>query len=240
MTASAIVGRDGVHPRVSQILSEFHSPSASAWWLLCDRHPEDHLAFRFVQDDMTEVPVTYGDLKRRSQRAAAALARHGVGPGDRVAGLLGKGPDLPALLLGIWRLGAVYVPLFTAFAASTVTDRVIESGARVVVTDPSQIEKLEGHQCIVMLANVAASVPTPPPVLNFAAEVDRQTSPDSDDLQAGESAVGFQTPIVHMFTSGTTGRPKAVVHPLGHEGIPRSLVSIAACATLRPISMGGA
>ncbi|WP_369973658.1 AMP-binding protein [Prauserella sp. PE36] len=53
-------------------------------------------------------------LAARSRRVAAVLADKGIGRGDAVGVLMGKSADLPAVLLGIWRLGAVHVPLFTA------------------------------------------------------------------------------------------------------------------------------
>lgn len=214
------------HPRVSQILADFDSPSAAASWLLCDRHPVEQIAFRFLREDMSEQAVTFGELKNRSLRVAAALERHGIQPGDRVASLLGKGPDLPALALGIWRLGAVYVPLFTAFAASTVADRITESRARVVVSDPSQLAKTEGLECTVMLTGVEAITQTPSGVFNFEAEL----GPDQADqpLAPIHAPVGGPaTPIVHTFTSGTTGKPKAVVHPLRYAAGWQSYVELA-------------
>ncbi|XAZ30110.1 AMP-binding protein [Paenarthrobacter ureafaciens] len=138
VATEATPNRGDLHRRVSEILTDFGSSSVTAPWLMCDRHPEEEVAFRFVHEDLSEEVMTYGQLKARSERAAYVLAAQGVGIGDRVASLVGKGPDLPALILGIWRLGAVYVPLFTAFAASTVRDRVLAADVRVIVTDPSQ------------------------------------------------------------------------------------------------------
>jgi acetyl-CoA synthetase len=196
--------------RVQQIHDEYADPDATAPWLFCDRHPQDRIAFRFVEADLRVRDMTYGALAVRSRRAAQALAAQGVGPGDRVASLLGKGPDLPALILGIWRLGAVYVPIFTAFAAAAVAERLDDAGVRVVVTDADQLAKLDRESVQVLMAHTDA----------------RRTGDESDDLGlalthgpewAGEVRVrGPETPIVQMATSGTTGKPKAVVHPLAY------------------------
>ncbi len=78
------------------------------------------------------------------------------------------GPDLPALILGIWRLGAVYVPLFTAFAASTVADRVSAADVRVIVTDPSQAPpKVADLDCTIMMANLTDENQTDAPTSGF-------------------------------------------------------------------------
>jgi acetyl-CoA synthetase len=120
------------HERASVIHADFDAEGASAPWLVCDRHPLDAVAFRFVDDELRVTDMTYGELATRSRRAAHVLAEHGVGPGDRVASLFAKSPDLPAVILGIWRLGAVYVPLFTAFAASAVHDRINDAAVALV------------------------------------------------------------------------------------------------------------
>ncbi|MBT2523602.1 AMP-binding protein [Arthrobacter sp. ISL-28] len=210
ITETAAGGRR-LHRRASEILAEFASPSVTAAWLMCDRHPEEQVAFRFVHEDLAEEAMTYGQLKARSEHAAHVLAAQGIGVGDRVASLMGKGPDLPALILGIWRLGAVYVPLFTAFAAATVADRVSAAGVRVIVTDPDQASKVEGLDCTVMLANLSKE--------NSAAVTASGMIPfvkGDARLTGAVAPEGPGTALVHMFTSGTTGKPKAVVHPLAY------------------------
>ena len=92
--------------------------------LLCDRHDPEAVAFTVVEQDLSRRELTYGHLTERSQRAAAALAELGVRAGDRVATLMGKGEDLVVTLLGIWRLGATHIPLFTAFAPSAIAQRL--------------------------------------------------------------------------------------------------------------------
>lgn len=200
-----------LHHRVSEILADFGSSSVTAPWLMCDRHPEEQVAFRFVREDLSEQVMTYGELKARSERAAHVLAAQGVGVGDRVASLMGKGPDLPALILGIWRLGAVYVPLFTAFAASTVADRVAAANVRVIVTDPVQASKVADLKCTVMLANLPEDYEPDASTSGFIPFV------NGDVRLSGSAPIeGPETALVHMFTSGTTGKPKAVVHPLAY------------------------
>ena len=110
--------------------------------LLCDRHPAQAIAFTVVESDLSSRDLTYGELSEKSARFAAGLAELGVGPGDRVATLMGKSAELVIALLGIWRSGAVHVPLFTAFAPPAIAFRLEASAAKVVVADADQVVKL--------------------------------------------------------------------------------------------------
>jgi acetyl-CoA synthetase len=217
----------GAHQRALQIHAEFQSTDATAPWLVCDRHPTEALAFRFVDAELRVRDMTYGELAERSRRAAHLLAERGVGAGDRVASLLGKGPDLPALILGIWRLGAVYVPLFTAFAAATVAERIDDAGAKLVVTDAEQFSKVQDLSLPVLMANSREV---------SAGSAGGARGDGRDDLGAAMAAgpqweestplTGPETPIVQMATSGTTGKPKVVVHPLGYAAGWQSYVEL--------------
>ncbi|MET0885915.1 MAG: AMP-binding protein [Mycetocola sp.] len=144
-----------VAAQLKGIRSAFWDESASPSHLFCDRHDPDAIAFRFVEPDLTVRDLTFGELAVRSRQAAQVLADLGVGAGDRVATLMGKGIDLPGVILGIWRLGAVYVPLFTASAAMTVEDRVVSADVKVLVTDDAQADKTRSLECTVLIGNRA-------------------------------------------------------------------------------------
>ena len=157
--------------------------SSTAAWSLCDRWPAERIAFTFVDARMRRVDLTYGELAARSRSLAAGLRARGVGPGDRVATLLGRSPDLVCLMLAIWRLGAVQVPLFTAFGPDAVAERT--AGVAVLVTEAAHRHR----------------VPADP---GWAvAEV-------ADLHGAGADDPVLADVLVELFTSGTTGQPKAV------------------------------
>jgi acetyl-CoA synthetase len=174
---------------------------------MCDRHPAEATAFRVVDSQLQERVITFGDLADRSRRVAGLLQERGVGAGDRVATLMGKDADLPAIILGIWRLGAVYVPLFTAFAAAAVTDRLEQAGVRVVITDEEQVEKIPAEGYIIFQLGAPANPDT-------SRVVDLREALARTEPWTGSAPAGPDVALTHMFTSGTTGKPKAVVHPL--------------------------
>ena len=137
------MNRAAVDRRVAELVAEYGSPDACPGALLCDRHRDEAVAFTVVEPDLSYRDLTFGELGELSARFAAGLAGLGVGPGDAVATLMGKSAELVVALLGIWRRGAVHVPLFTALAPAAIAFRLASSGAMVVVADEDQRAKLE-------------------------------------------------------------------------------------------------
>lgn len=192
----------------TDISGPYVDESACAAWLLCDRHDPESTAYTVVEDNGAAKAVTYGELHNESIRLANGFRDLGVQPGTRVATLLHKGPELVTTMLAVWRLGAVYVPLFTAFAGKAVEFRIHTAQVGLVITDTAQRGKLPdltGSPIKVVVVD-GASEPE---------DVDYQTllaTASSNDLET--FVQGPDGPLVHMFTSGTTGSPKGVIHPL--------------------------
>lgn len=195
--------------RVAELVARYSAPDTSVAAVLCDNHPSDAVAYTIVERDLSSREYTYGELKTLSETFAEALASLGIGPGDRVATLMGKSADYLVTLLGIWRLGAVHVPLFTAFAPPAIALRVQGSGAKAIVCDDTQRPKLDSDELAGGTWSVIVSQPTTqrPGDLVFA------------DLMAAHgpgrpaAVLGGDAPIIHIYTSGTTGVPKGVVVP---------------------------
>ena len=193
--------------RVQRLLSEVGGDDVCPARVLCDRHSPDAVAFTVVAADLSGRDITYGRLRERSELAAAALASLGVCEGDRVATLMGRSEELVVTLLGIWRLGAVHVPLFTAFAPSAIAARLIPSATRVVVCDAGQRGKLDASEAIPSGAPWRVVVAGDPSVARPGDAVLDALLAAQDP---GHRAAGRQAsdPLVHLFTSGTAGAPK--------------------------------
>ncbi|HWH97002.1 MAG TPA: AMP-binding protein, partial [Pseudolysinimonas sp.] len=181
---------------------------ARAAWLFCDRHDPSAIAYTFVDGDESR-SISYGELRDDSVRLANGLRELGVGPGTRVATLVRKGPELVTTMLAVWRLGAVYVPLFTAFAQKAVDLRMRAAEVRVVVTDSSQRSKIPefAHDVKVLVVDGGGE----PGDIDYRELFAAATAdPFESHAQGADGA------LVHIFTSGTTGSPKGVIHPLQH------------------------
>jgi acetyl-CoA synthetase len=172
----------------------------------CDRHAgEDRIALNWIGKDGTRSKVSFAELAAQAARFANLLSAQGIGPGDRVAGLLPRTPDLLVVIMGTLRAGAVYQPLFTAFGPKAIEQRLQGSGAKLVVTDAANRPKLDDVAGPPLIATLGAPAPGD---LDFHAEMARQSESfepvprTADDL------------FLMMFTSGTTGAPKGVGVPL--------------------------
>lgn len=169
----------------------------------CDRHADaNRIALIWEGRDGQRATWTFGQLKDAAARFANLLDSFGIKPGDTVAGLLPRTPELLVTILGTWRLGAIYQPLFTAFGPKAVEHRIRESGARMVVTDTTNSEKLDAIEAAPRRL-VVGNGPD-----GFWTQVNRQSNVFEPVLLSGES------PFLAMFTSGTTGPAKQLHVPL--------------------------
>jgi len=205
-----------IDARIGTLLREYGAPDLCLAEALCDRHPAANVAFTVVAGDGSAYDLTFGELRERSRRLASALEALGVRPGDRVATLMTKSADLVTALLAIWRAGAVYVPLFTAFAAPAVATRLAASGTKVAFADAAQRAKLEGDAGFdgpPLDAIIVAGGASPGGAAAAGADIAFEDAIAGHEPQAAPVRAGGAAPFIRLFTSGTTGEPKGVVIP---------------------------
>ena len=173
---------------------------------ILDRHAgAERVALQWFGKDGTHRDYTFDELSRLSNRFASLLQTLGVGKGDCVAGFLPRIPETLVAMLGTWKVGAVYVPIFTGFGPDAIEFRVRHSGARVLCTQweyRSQVPSpLPGDAQIVTVAGAAA---LPPGDVSFWDALERQ--PESYEPARWRR----DEPAVLLYTSGSTGPPKGV------------------------------
>jgi acetyl-CoA synthetase len=195
------------------LLARFGAPDACAARLLCDDHPPGDLAFTVVEPDLTSRDLSFGELERESAAFAAALADLGIGPGDRVGVLMSRSIELVVTLLGIWRRGAVLVPLSTALGRPGIALRLRSAGARLVVVDADRRTKLAAGEGVPADPRWRVVVVRGEPgrrELSFEALMALYV----DDPGPAPVVVGGDGLLAHVFTAGTTGPPKAIPVPV--------------------------
>ncbi len=168
------------------------------------------LALVHVAQGDEEQSFTYGALEEQAARLANALAARGLGRGDRIAILLAQAPEVLITHFAAWKLGAVTLPLFTLFGPDALQYRLADAGARMVVTDRANLEKLmDIRPDLPDLATVFCIDGAPAGALDFHAEIAAAAplGPTAD--------TGPDDPALLVYTSGTTGPPKGVLH--GHR-----------------------
>jgi acetyl-CoA synthetase len=198
--------------RLAAIEAEFagsFSEGINACTECCDRHiPGGGIALEWESQDGRRASYSFAQLRDAAARFAGFLTAQGIKPGDVVAGMLPRTPALLIAILGTWRAGCVYQPLFTALGPKAIEHRMQLAGAKLVVTDAANLPKLDEISGAVPVMVVTGGGPVPAQTLDFQAELARQSPEFEPVLRRGEDA------FLIMSTSGTTGLPKGVAVPL--------------------------
>jgi acetoacetyl-CoA synthetase len=171
--------------------------------------------------------VTFAELQRQVRQVAAALRAEGVQTGDRVAGVMANVPEAIVAALGAAAIGAVWSSCSPDFGVQGVLDRFGQIGPVVLVAVDGYVHGGRSFPCLPKIAELAARLPTvrrtvvvplleERPALasaSFVSWPDWVSARDADDTPLEQFA--FNHPLYVLYSSGTTGAPKCIVHGAG-------------------------
>jgi acetyl-CoA synthetase len=208
----------------------FEGGRLNATYNCLDRHVEagggDKVAFYWEGEPGEERAITYRELLDDVCRFANALKSIGVHKGDRVAIYLGMVPELPVAMLACARIGAPHSVVFGGFSSESLRDRIIDAEAKVLITSDGGYRR----GAVVPLKANADEALRECPTIEHVITV-RRTGGDHSftegrdvwyhDLVDGQSTgcepepMDSEDPLYLLYTSGTTGKPKGIVHTTG-------------------------
>ena len=173
--------------------------------------PGQARARRRVARTAASQDVSYGWLRETSNRLANALAAHGIKRGDRVAILLPQAPEVAAIHIAIYKLGAIALPLATLFGPDALAYRLQNAGAKALLTDAQGLAKIaeirRANGDALAGLELILSVDGPGDgALGFAETLARASADFTPVATAADD------PAMMIYTSGTTGQPKGALH----------------------------
>jgi len=187
-----------------------------------DRHLKtplkDKIALFWEGKDGESEEYTFNDLSRLSNRFAGALSKVGFRKGDRVFTYMDRTPEQYISLLGALKAGGVIGPLFSAFGPDAIKDRLGDCEGKVLITTPKLVKTV--HEVLdelpaletIIIVNRSGD---PYDFKNKEVSYENLMNEATDDFEI-EKTDKEDYAIIH-YTSGTTGKPKGVVHV--HEAI---------------------
>ncbi len=195
-----------------------------------DRHVEagrgDKVAFHWEGEPGDQRTITYADLLDEVSRLANVLTDLGVGKGDRVAIYLPMVPELPVALLACARIGAPHSVVFGGFSAASLRDRIQDAEAKVLITADGGWRRGD----VVDLKGPSDEALADCPSIEHVLVVQRTDNDVSmtegrdhwyHDLVSDASAqceparMDAEDLLYLLYTSGTTGQPKGIMHTTG-------------------------
>ena len=198
----------------------FEDSTINAAYNVIDRHVEkqlgDKVALFFEGQKGEKEKYTFSDFKKLTDKFANVLINLQVNRGDRVFLFLPPIPERYIAFLGVLKTGAIAGTLFSAFQEVALLDRLSDSGARVVITNAvlyPRIEKiwkdLPNLEKVIIVERGAVDYPKGGKIFYFNQEMEK--AKDNFEIVHMKK----DEPAYMLYTSGTTGKPKGVVHMHG-------------------------
>lgn len=190
--------------------------------LLTDKKNKTALIFNSSEGKITN--YTFAQIAEESNKFANLLNKNGAKKGDRVFIFLPTIPERYFSFLGILKIGAIAGTMFSAFQEIALLDRLSDSGAKILITTPQlfpRIEKiwadLPDLKKVIIVAKEDEEFPEGEKLINYSNEM-KDASPEFEITHLSKDDYSYM-----LYTSGTTGKPKGVVH--AHADILQAIMT---------------
>src|SRR5215469_9209837 len=184
-------------------------------------HGQDRVALFYEDDEGHSEKYTWGKLRLASNKLANAMRALGIGRGDVVAVHTPQRPETAIMHMALYRLGSIALPISKLFGPDAIKYRLNNSSAKAILMEPETVGKLEG---------IRGEIETLKHVIVAGGKDGGLFFDDllakGADRFAPDRGPQSEDPTLLMYTSGTTGNPKGVLHAaryvLGHNGMDYS------------------
>lgn len=201
-------------------ISYFADGKINIAYNIVDRHAQgknkNKMALHFRGKDGEHEKYSYLDLAKQTNKFANVLTKSNVEKGDRVFIFLPTIPERYISFIGILKVGAIASTMFSAFQEMALLDRLLDSKAKMVITNSvlfPRIEKiwkdLPNLEKVIIVERGSDTYPTAQNIISYEKEM-AKANDDFSMMHLNKEDLSYM-----LYTSGTTGKPKGVVHSHG-------------------------
>jgi len=202
----------------------FEDGNLNAAFNAVERHAHNEnknkIALYHLDDNLVETKITFFELNQLANKFGNYLKSIDVNPGDRVFFFLPRVPEIFFGFLGTLKIGAIAGTMFSAFGSDAIFDRLENSGAKVLITTVELKPRLD---------SIRKKLPDLKHVVTIT-ELAKHLEKQSEELHTSHTHP--DDPAFMLYTSGTTGKPKGVIH--AHKAIIQEHLTAKYILDLKP------